>query len=56
MKPHSRGQEESKKLSSLLLSHSLFGAFFDPEDGRINFLRNVGELVQDYTVTYIIRY
>jgi hypothetical protein len=46
MKADSREREESEK-SELILPRPLFSALFDPEDGGISFLRNVGEIVQD---------
>jgi hypothetical protein len=40
----------------LLLTVFLLGFFSSPKDGGNMFLRNVGELLSDYTPIYIRRY
>jgi hypothetical protein len=44
---------QRKKLSDLaVMLYYLLGLLFDPEHRGINFLRNVGELLPDYTASY----
>jgi hypothetical protein len=42
--------------SVLLASYWFLGLLFNPEDGGVMFLRNVGGLSTDYTVLYPTKY
>jgi hypothetical protein len=46
---------EGRRLHQASSKEDLLDLLVDPEDGRSSFLRNVNELLPDYTVSQLIR-